>query len=456
MYDDTIAAVATPPGRGGIAVIRISGGDAIAIADKIFRPKQANKSLEKCPGYSALFGEFHEGDKMIDEGIVLCFRAPHSYTGEDVVELNCHGSEAVCRELLHACYTAGAAPAQPGEYTKRAYLNGRISLTQAEAVMDLISAQTMRGAQMAQTVLKGKLQEKIQTCKDELIELLGHIAAWIDYPEEDVNAVKKEKIGKTVQNVKNRLEEMIQKYERGAVIRRGVRAVIVGSPNVGKSTLFNLLAGTDRSIVTEIAGTTRDVVREEVNIGDTSIYIADTAGIRQQAETIEQIGIEKSYEEIERAELVIAVFDGSTKQSEKDLEIVRLCREKTAVAIINKNDLENKFDAGMIEEIFKKVVYISAKNDTARDLVEEVVLEAIDAGGIDPNEPILSNERQLYAAKEALIALKDIESAHKREIYLDAQAMALEDALDALSKLTGESSSDAIIEEVFSKFCVGK
>lgn len=456
MLGSTIAAVATPPGRGGIAIIRISGPDAIGVADRIFRPKSGNKSLDKCPGYSALFGGFYWGDHLVDEGIALCFRAPNSYTGEDVVELNCHGSEAICRELLHACYSAGATPAQPGEYTRRAFENGRIGLTQAEAVMELISAQTARGARMAQTVLRGGLQKKIEDCKAELTELLGHISAWIDYPEEDVEAVKTEKVCKTIQNVQEKLEEMVQNYERGAIIKRGVRAVIVGSPNVGKSTLFNLLAGMDRSIVTDIAGTTRDVVREEVNIGGMPFTVADTAGIRDEAGIIERIGIDRSYDEIVSSELVIAVFDGSQPTTDKDLELAELCAGKTAVAVINKSDLENQFDGKAIEKSFRQVLYVSAREEQTRTVLEDAVLEALDAGGIDPGEPVLANERQLRAAQEAIASLESAKITKEREIYLDAQAVALEDALGALARLTGEDANEAMLEEVFTKFCVGK
>ena len=306
----TIVALATPPGEGGIAVVRLSGEEALAVAAKVFFPHNAAKKVENAKGYTALYGNFMADGRQLDDGVALFFRAPHSYTGEDVVELSCHGGPVVAQSLIDACIAAGARPAGPGEYTRRAFVNGRIDLTQAEAVMSLIGAAGRQGAALARTALDGALAKRIDGFKQQLVALAGHIAAWVDFPEEDVPALEPEALSATLAEVKAGLSDLIKNFGAGAVLRQGVDAAIVGSPNVGKSTLLNLLAGFDRAIVTPIAGTTRDVVEQAVMLGGVRVTLRDTAGLRDTGDVVEAEGIRRSRRAMEEAGLILAVFDG--------------------------------------------------------------------------------------------------------------------------------------------------
>ena len=341
----TIAAIATPPGVGGIAVVRISGSGAYSVAEAVFRPKNPNKSLRAASGYTALFGHFVEDGALCDEVVALCFRAPHSYTGEDVVELSCHGGSAVARRLVEACIAAGASPAAPGEYTRRAFLNGKLSLTQAEAVMDIISADGRQGAALANASLNGALARKIAAQKDALTALQAHLAAWVDFPEEDVPELSQSHLCDVLGGVEQELDALIQSYDAGAVLREGVDCAIVGKPNAGKSTLLNLLAGFDRAIVTPVAGTTRDVVEQAVQLGDVRLNLFDTAGLRQTEDEIEAEGIRRSWKKLDEAGLILAVFDGSERPTREDLELAQRCAGRPAIALVNKEDKPTRFDA---------------------------------------------------------------------------------------------------------------
>ena len=325
MQEATIAAIATAPGAGGIAVVRLSGAESYPIAARVFRPANAAKKVEDAKGYTAMYGTFREGDEAFDEGVALFFRAPHSYTGEDVVELSCHGGSAVARRLVEACLAAGAQPAAPGEYTRRAFLNGKLGLTQAEAVMDLISADGRQGAALANASLGGALAKKIAAEKEALTALQAHLAAWVDFPEEDVPELDEAHLQTVLGGVKDELDTLIQNYDAGAVLREGVDCAIVGRPNAGKSTLLNLLAGFDRAIVTPVAGTTRDVVEQAVRLGDIRLNLFDTAGLRDTEDLIEAEGIRRSWKKLDEAGLVLAVFDGSAPLTREDFELARKC-----------------------------------------------------------------------------------------------------------------------------------
>lgn len=452
----TVAAIATPPGVGGVAMVRISGARAYEVAASVFRPKNPKKDLREARGYTALFGHFVHGGVICDEVVALCFRAPHSYTGEDVVELSCHGGSTVSARLLRACYAAGAVPAAPGEFTRRAFLSGRISLTQAEAVMDLIGAVSRQGADAAAAVMEGALYKKIESVRAMLLPLAGHIAAAADYPEEDVPELSETAVCETLCGAKAVLDALIAGYDTGAVLRRGVRTAIVGSPNVGKSTLLNLLSGFERAIVTPVAGTTRDVVEQEIQLADVRLLLADTAGLRETDDVVEAEGIRRSYRHLERAGLVLAVFDGSAPLSADDLALAEKCAGRPAVAIVNKTDLLQRMDPDALRSFFTAVIAISARDAAFLPAVERAIVQTLGLAQADPDACLLANERQLSAARAAQNALHDALDALHGGMTIDAVGVCIDDALNALYALTGEHASEDVIDEVFSRFCVGK
>lgn len=452
----TIAAIATPPGEGGIAVIRISGTDAHQIAEKVFCPINSNRKLQDAKGYTALFGHFVWKGKKCDEVVALSFRAPHSYTGEDVVELSCHGGNTAPLLLLQACIESGAEPAGPGEFTRRAFENGRITLTQAEAVMDMISATGKQGAAMAAAALDGALAKRIDCLRTKLTALAGHLAAWIDFPEEDVPELEQNTLQETLCYCIDQLQQLVDSYGVGAVLRRGVDTVIVGSPNVGKSTLLNLLAGFERAIVTPIAGTTRDIVEQQVQLGQVRLNLFDTAGIRETQDIVEAEGIRRSYKKLEQAGLILAVYDASRPICEEDILLAQKCQEIPALAILNKNDLEKQFESEKLKPYFQYMVEISAKEDSFFPSLSKSIEQVLGVCNINPDAGILASQRQLDAANQALSALKEAISAQQQGLDLDAVGVCVDDALYALYQLTGEQASEAVVDEVFSTFCVGK
>ena len=456
MQNSTIAAIATAPGAGGIAVVRLSGPESYAVAAQVFHPANPAKKVEDAKGYTALFGTFVEGTDAFDEGVALFFRAPHSYTGEDVVELSCHGGSAVARRLVESCIAAGAAPAAPGEYTRRAFLNGKLGLTQAEAVMDLVSADGRQGAALANASLNGALARKIGAEKEALTALQAHLAAWVDFPEEDVPELDTVQLQGTLSGVQTDLEELIRNYDAGAVLREGVDCAIVGRPNAGKSTLLNLLAGFDRAIVTPVAGTTRDVVEQAVQLGDLRLNLFDTAGLRQTEDAIEAEGIRRSWKKLDEAGLVLAVFDGSEPLTKEDLDLARRCAGRPAIALVNKEDKPTRFDAGMIADDFVMVIPVCCREEGSRGVIAAAVARLLGTSRIDPHAASLSGQRQLAAATRARDAVDGALEAMHGGFGLDAVSVCVDDALDALCELTGENASENVINEVFERFCVGK
>ena len=456
MQNSTIAAIATAPGAGGIAVVRLSGPESYAVAAQVFHPANPAKKVEDARGYTALFGTFVEGTDAFDEGVALFFRAPHSYTGEDVVELSCHGGSAVARRLVESCIAAGAAPAAPGEYTRRAFLNGKLGLTQAEAVMDLVSADGRQGAALANASLNGALARKIGAEKEALTALQAHLAAWVDFPEEDVPELDTVQLQGTLSGVQTELEELIRNYDAGAVLREGVDCAIVGRPNAGKSTLLNLLAGFDRAIVTPVAGTTRDVVEQAVQLGEVRLNLFDTAGLRQTDDAIEAEGIRRSWKKLDEAGLVLAVFDGSEPLTKEDLALARRCAGRPAIALVNKEDKPARFDAGMIADDFVMVIPVCCREEGSRGVIAAAVARLLGTSQIDPHAASLSGQRQLAAATRARDAVDGALEAMRGGFGLDAVSVCVDDALDALCELTGENASENVINEVFERFCVGK
>ena len=457
----TVCALATPPGAGGIAVVRVSGPEAYPIVSKVFVPLHRQKSVLDARGYTALFGHYTLRGAEMDETVALFFRAPHSYTGEDVIELSVHGGTAMADGLLEALLLAGAEPAAPGEFTRRALEHGRMSLTQAEAVMEVISANGRQGAALAKSALDGRLAKRIGGIQTALQGVNAHLTAWVDYPEEDVPELSDAQFTAALQQQKAELDSLISGYGAGAVLRRGVDCVLLGRPNVGKSTLLNLLAGFDRAIVTPVAGTTRDIVEQAVQLGDIRLNLFDTAGVREvgaDGDAIEAEGIRRSWKKLEEAGLVLAVFDAAQPLTDADLEIARRCQGRPALAVLNKQDLVDSTDAAkaQLQPYFKQVITLCARDAASLQPLTAAVAALLGTAQLDPNAAQLCSARQLAAATRARDALTEAISAKQNGFGLDAAAVCLTDALQALCDLTGEDASDRTIDEVFEKFCVGK
>ena len=457
----TICALATPPGEGGIAVVRLSGPDAYPIAAKVFAPIHKEKSVLEAKGYTALFGHYLLDGQEMDETVALFYRAPRSYTGEDVVELSVHGGSAMADGLQQALIAAGAMPAAPGEFTRRALENGRMSLTQAEAVMEVISAGGRQGAALAKSALDGRLAREAEGIRRQLQTLAAHLTAWIDYPEEDVPELAPDELKAALQQQKAKLDGWVSSYSAGAVLRHGVDCVLLGRLNVGKSTLLNLLAGFDRAIVTPVAGTTRDVVEQAVQLGDIRLNLFDTAGVRgeEEADAIEAEGIRRSWKKLEEAGLVLAVFDAGGPVTEADIEIARRCEGRPALAIFNKQDLADDaglFDEGLLAPCFKHCIRLCAKDAASLKPLSDAVAGLLGTANLDPNAAALVSRRQLAAATAARDAVGEAIAAVDAGFGLDAAGVCIEDALRALADLTGEDAAEAVIDEVFSTFCVGK
>lgn len=451
----TIAAISTPNAMGGIAVIRISGEDALGVAERIFSPF-GEKKVADMEGYTCAYGIAHDGDERLDDCILTVFRAPHSYTGEDIAELSCHGGLYVTRKVLRAALANGAVNAEAGEFTKRAYLNGKLDLTQAEAVMDIISAKGERELKMAEILREGAAFRKAKKCSDKLLKILGDLAAWADYPEEDIPEVRPDVLSDELKSVRDDLRSLIRNYDSGRILREGVATAIIGRPNVGKSTLFNCLSGCERSIVTEIAGTTRDIIEESVRIGDITLRLSDTAGIHETDDIIEGIGVEMAEKMISKSELVIAVFDGSCPLTEDDLYLINKINKNNTVAVINKNDVEQLLDTSLLEQKIQHIVYLSAKENTGVNELYDKIQTIFKLNEADFDTATAANERQKKCIDKALEGIESAISSLEIGEMLDAVNILVDEAEQSLLMLTGEKVTDAVVDEVFSRFCVGK
>ena len=458
---DTIAAVATPAGPGAIGILRLSGPRAADIAAAVFRPL-GKKGLLDRPVRTLVYGDLLDREgQVIDRVLCTYSRGPESYTGEDTAELHCHGSPMVLTLGLEALFAQGARQAGPGEFTQRAFLNGRLDLAQAEAVADLLDAQSREGARHAAGQLSGALSRRVGEIYSALVDLMAHFHAVLDYPDEDIDPFTQEQLARDLTRQETALERLLATYRRGRQLSRGVRCAIVGRPNAGKSSLLNALVGYDRAIVTDIPGTTRDIVEETVNLGDVVLRLADTAGIRDTENLVERIGVDIALGRLQKAELAIAVFDLSEPLSAEDGRILQELseREIPTVAVLNKNDLPPVWDPSVISARFPHTLTLSAggseaDQESALSALNREIASLLSLSGFDPNEAMLANERQRACAAEAAELLSDVCGTIEAGYTLDAVDVALESALSALFRLTGEKVSDRVVDEVDRKSVV--
>ena len=452
-----ICAVSTPMAEGGISVIRISGDNAFKIASKVFFPTNG-KSVEQMNANTCAYGKIKDDGKIIDDGVVTVFHAPKSYTGENVCEISCHGGIYVTKKVLRLCIKAGCSPAQAGEFTKRAFLNGKMSLTQAEAVMDTISAQGEYALESASLVKEGALYRKISDVSQKLVKILGELAAWVDYPEEDLPEVEENNLRQSLENSIEVMDRILWDYDGGMILKNGIETCIAGKPNVGKSTLMNSLLGYERSIVTDIAGTTRDVIEETAKVGEYLLKISDTAGIRETSDKVEKIGVEIAKKKLRGARLIMEVFDSSRPLDDEDTELLEFVKslDKKTIIILNKSDLEKQICEENLKKYSENVIVISAKNNQGREEIEKCIEKLFPVGTFDPDSTVFANERQKCCVEKARknLALA-LESLNMGET-LDAVTVMIDYAAQSLLELTGEKVTESVVDEVFSKFCVGK
>ena len=450
----TIAAISTAKGVGGIGVIRISGDDAIKIASKVFVPFNNSTKVMDMKGYTAKYGKVTKNGEVIDEAVLLIFRAPYSYTGEDVAEISCHGGLFVTREVLRAVLDEGAVLAGPGEFTKRAFLNGKVDLSQAESVMDIISARGKRANRIAQSQRDGVLSKKINAIKEKLLEISASLSVWADFPEEDIPEVDSEKLAGDLKEAKCEISKLIKNYDK--VLTDGVKTVIVGRPNVGKSTLMNLISGVEKSIVTDIAGTTRDMVEETVMVGDIPLLLVDTAGIRETDDVVEKIGVGRAKKSINDSDLNILILDASQPLTAEDLEIMKLCDASKTIVVLNKIDLGMKINPEDISSFSGRIVEMSALNYEGEDEFRAMLQKVVAVSEVEPSEALISNERQFTVMKRAFEMVDSAAEDLKSGITLDAVTVLIQNAVSELMSLTGENVNIETVNKIFSKFCVGK
>ncbi len=448
-----ISAISTPYGRGGVAMIRVSGKGAIEICDKIFKGR---KSLCEVEANKAVYGDIVYNNEIIDDGVFTVFRSPHSFTGEDTVEICCHGGILITQKVLSATYSAGARPAEAGEFTRRAFSSGRLSLSEAEAVIDLIDAESNEQLKLARSHADGVMTRAIESIREELVSLISQIYVFVDYPDEDLSDVTPEEATERTRVLLSKVEKLCRSYGTGKVIREGIDTVICGKPNTGKSSLLNALSGYDRAIVTSVPGTTRDTVEERINLGRLTLNLCDTAGIHATEDEVERLGIERSIRKIEDAQLTLAVFDGSCPIDNEDKEVIARLDPKASIIIINKGDLgcvlsEKDFEG------FENIVYISAKNNEGTYKLTEIVEAMFMSNAIDyTKDAIISNARQFACAESARASLENALDALTEGYTPDVGAMELELALGALSELDSRKVSEEVVNAIFSRFCIGK
>ena len=455
MLFDTIAAISTPKGEGGIAIIRISGDKSFEILDKIFVKKNPNANLGF---YKLNYGFIKDGEKTVDEVMAVRLKAPKSYTCEDIVEINCHGGTLVSEKVLELVLRNGARHAESGEFTKRAFMNGRIDLSQAEAVMDIIQGKTEKSVSLSLDQLRGDLRDKVNQFKKALLDITAHVNVVLDYPEEGIDDPLPAELRNNLEEVYEEANRLIDSYDTGKKIKEGIKTVIVGKPNVGKSTLLNALLHEERAIVTHVAGTTRDVIEEIINIKGVPLVLVDTAGIRKTDDIVENIGVEKSKQFIEKADLVLLVLDASKELENEDIEVINQIKEnkKKVIILLNKIDLNRKIDLEGYN--LGNIVEISAKDNIGIEDMQEKIYSYIMEEDVENSSEklIITNIRHKTALEKTKDAIKNIFETIDMGLPMDLISVDLKEALDSLSEITGEISSEDILDHVFGNFCVGK
>ena len=457
MRTDTIAAIATAMSSSGIGIIRISGEEAVTITEKIFRMKNGKK-LSEMPTHTIHYGHICDGEEVIDEVMVLLMRGPKSYTREDTVEIDCHGGVYVMRRVLETVIRYGARPAEPGEFTKRAFLNGRIDLSQAESVIDVIHAKNEFALKSSMKQLSGSVSNAIKEIRGTVLHEIAFIESALDDPEHISLDGYPEQLQGIVEEVSGKIEKLLFTSDNGKILKEGISTVIVGKPNAGKSSLLNTLLGEERAIVTDIAGTTRDVLEEQINLNGIILNIIDTAGIRDTEDVVEKIGVDKAKKYVKDADLIIYVVDSSTALDENDFEIMELLRDKTAVVLMNKSDLQPVTTAEEVKShLDKTVISISAKEQVGIDTLEETIKELFFHGEVTFNDEVyITNIRHKTALQEALNSLHLVVQSIRDGMPEDFYSIDLMNAYEELGSIVGEAVEDDLVNEIFSKFCMGK
>lgn len=454
MLDDTIAAVSTPAGTGAIAVIRVSGSESFDICSKIIK---SNHKFSEIKSNKIIHGFIKDiNGNEIDEALIIAMRGPATFTGEDTVEINCHGGMVVTRNVLAAVLAAGARQAGPGEFSRRAFANGKIDLAKAEGIINLIDAKTSFEAQTAFGMVRGGLSEKIYTLSDNLVDISAELMAYIDYPEEDLQETPIDELIAKMELVNEKIIRLIKSYDTGIIIKEGIDTAIIGMPNVGKSSVMNVLSGSESSIVTDVAGTTRDVVKEQVNIGKIVLNLMDTAGIHATSDKVEAIGVERSRDAIEKAGLILAVFDATRPLQEEDIGIIERIKNKPAIALINKTDLDVKIDTEKIKTYFANTVIISCADNRGFDELYKCIENMFINEEISNNDQIITSARHYESLVKSNSALTNALDSLRDGQTCDIASMDLEQAIEALGEITGKTVSERIVERIFEKFCVGK
>ncbi len=460
MIDDTITAIATAPGEAGISIIRMSGPSCVDVLEGIFKPKKGS-SIKDFSERRLVYGHIVDKDenRVLDEVLVVYMKAPYTYTKEDIVEINCHGGIVPTRNILEVVLKSGVRMAEPGEFTKRAFLNGRIDLAQAEAVMDLISAKTDKGFDVALNQLEGGLSKKVKEVRDSIMETLAHIHVSIDYTEEDIEEITYPELISRTEEITSKIESMLKTSETGKIIREGLNTVIIGKPNVGKSSLMNALLRESRAIVTDIPGTTRDVIEEQLSVKGIPLKIVDTAGIRETEDLVEKIGVERSKDLFNKADLIILVLDASDELTKEDREIIGHIKDRKALVLLNKTDLPKKINEGELEELLldKKVIKVSILEEKGLSEIEDEIVNMVYGGEIKAaDNSFVTNVRHKNSLQRAFNSIKEGADAAKQYLPFDLLEVDIKDCYDALGEITGDTVDDDIIQKIFANFCLGK